>query len=148
MRLTRLTLATALCVTIGTYANAQGTCGDICTKDFWENATPAEISEAVATVSVNARAENDWTALHGAAGSENSQNIQILLEAGADMNARGEDGATPLHLAARYGTPPPRTSQLFWRLALMLPRGMKLAKPLGIWPKTMANSQGQMLMGR
>jgi ankyrin repeat protein len=103
MRLTRLTLATALCVTIGTYANAQGTCGDICTKDFWENATPAEISEAVATVSVNARSEDDATPLHLAARYGTPQNVTTLLEAGADATAQNEAGKTPWDLAKDNG---------------------------------------------
>jgi ankyrin repeat protein len=41
---------------------------------------------------------NDEQPLHYAAASA-TQNIQPLLEAGADINAQNKDGATPLHLA-------------------------------------------------
>ena len=45
------------------------------------------------------------TALHLAALSGVSRNIEILVEAGADVNAQTKDGRTPLMLANAAGTP-------------------------------------------
>jgi cytohesin len=105
MRLTHLALATALSLTFGTHTHAQTTCGEICTYDFWEAATPPEISGAIATVGVKGRNEFGSTPLHYAVLQGTLKNFLILLEAGADVNARTEDGLTPLHGAAAHGTP-------------------------------------------
>ena len=92
MRLTYLALATALSLALGTYAHAKDTCGEICTKDFWDKATPAEISEAIAAVDVNARGDYGGTPLLTAAARGTPQNVLTLLDAGADVNARNENG--------------------------------------------------------
>lgn len=42
-------------------------------------------------------------ALHAAAGAEDPVYIDLLLEAGADPEARGDRGRTPLHCAAQWG---------------------------------------------
>ncbi len=42
-----------------------------------------------------------WTPLHYAASSGNHQMVRILLEKGADVNARTLRGITPLYMAAR-----------------------------------------------
>ena len=52
------------------------------------------------------------TALHWAAGTGNLAVLQALLDAGADPAARGEDGATPLHWAARDSRNPAVTQAL------------------------------------
>jgi len=105
MRLTHLALAAALSLTFGTYAQAQGTCGELCTSDFWDKATPAAISEAIAVVDVNARGKTGFTPLHLAAARGTPENIITLLKAGADLSARDKNGGfTPLHLAAARGT--------------------------------------------
>jgi uncharacterized protein len=52
---------------------------------------------------VKERSEAGRTALHAAAEEGDLQAARILVEAGADVNARTRDGATPLQLAAGYG---------------------------------------------
>ena len=47
---------------------------------------------------LNARNSRDATPLHWAIG--NSPNVKLLLDKGADVNAKTEDGRTPLYLAA------------------------------------------------
>ncbi|KAM3142490.1 hypothetical protein pb186bvf_005392 [Paramecium bursaria] len=48
---------------------------------------------------INAKALDDWTALHYAVNNRNIEIAQILLEAGADANSPTKMGTTPLHLA-------------------------------------------------
>jgi ankyrin repeat protein len=103
MRLTHLALATTLSLIFGTHAHAQDTCGELCNPWFWNTATPAEISEAIATVGVNARTGGGFTPLMSAAGWGTPQNVIALLKAGADLNAKDEMGNTPLVGAAGSG---------------------------------------------
>lgn len=42
-----------------------------------------------------------WTALHQAVHLGSLQLVELLLSRGADANSQAEDGATPLHIAAR-----------------------------------------------
>lgn len=45
-----------------------------------------------------------WTPLHYAASSPSPAPVQLLLELGAEVDARAPNGNTPLMLAARYGS--------------------------------------------
>ena len=56
---------------------------------------------------VTAKGGFGWTALHLAArnGDLDPQVIRVLLEGGADVAARSDDEATPLHHAARHSAP-------------------------------------------
>ena len=49
---------------------------------------------------VNAKDENDMTALHWAASGGNEELVELLISKGADVNAKEEVGWTPLHYAA------------------------------------------------
>jgi len=46
---------------------------------------------------------DDITALHVASAAHSPKSVQLLLEKGADPNARTLDGTTPLHCALQYG---------------------------------------------
>ncbi|XP_031558773.1 26S proteasome non-ATPase regulatory subunit 10-like [Actinia tenebrosa] len=50
---------------------------------------------------VNSRSElwQDYTALHFACRNDDIPTVQLLIQYGADVNARGDDGSTPLHAA-------------------------------------------------
>lgn len=52
---------------------------------------------------VNSRDEKGRTALHFACGMASADIARVLVDAGADLNARDVDECTPLHMAAIYG---------------------------------------------
>jgi ankyrin repeat protein/cell wall assembly regulator SMI1 len=64
-----------------------------------------------------------WTPLHFAAQSGNVDSVQLLLDAGADVNARAQAGQTPILMAASAGGSAPGMLQLLLR------RGAKVNVP-------------------
>lgn len=54
---------------------------------------------------MNARDERGWSVLHVTAAWGAPENIQTLIDAGADVNARDKNRWTPLHNVAQWGTP-------------------------------------------
>ena len=46
------------------------------------------------------------TPLHSAAAHDSPAVLEVLLKAGADVNAKGKGGATPLHSAAAFNPSP------------------------------------------
>ena len=58
---------------------------------------------ATEIIDVHERDSLHWTKLHSAAFVGKVEVVNLLLEKGADVNARAKDGATPLHLAVKRG---------------------------------------------
>ncbi len=52
---------------------------------------------------VNAKDDDGWTPLHGAAQGGHKEIAEILIANGADVNAKNEDGDTPLDWANQSG---------------------------------------------
>jgi ankyrin repeat protein len=52
---------------------------------------------------VNARQQQGWTPLHGAAQSGDRDLVKLLLAKGADREARADTGQTALDLAMTHG---------------------------------------------
>ena len=71
---------------------------------FGRDECAARLLSAGASLTAISRNSTANTPLHAAlAGATNDGLVARLLEAGADVNARGETGVTPLHLAASRG---------------------------------------------
>ena len=50
---------------------------------------------------MNAKSDGRWTPLHVAANGRRREIVDLLITEGADVNAKDDDGATPLDLAER-----------------------------------------------
>ena len=95
-------------------ASAQEGCDDWNTHDFFYTATAESVTACLeAGADLNARHDVDWdspdggnTPLHFASGySWDPAVFTVLLEAGADVEARNGHGQTPLHLVAQANKP-------------------------------------------
>jgi ankyrin repeat protein len=83
------------------------------TESEWAAMTPEAVSELLETHEVNAHNGNGWNVLMlAAAGNNNPEVIQALLDAGADVNARLESGSTALTFAAQFNENPEVTRAL------------------------------------
>jgi ankyrin repeat protein len=73
------------------------------------DSSTAQIRDRIATVliqhgaEVNRVGQNGDTALHFAVGDRNPELVRILLAAGADKNAKNNQGYTPISLAKSWG---------------------------------------------
>ena len=92
MKLYTLALVGVLGV-FGVSAEAQ-TCGVLCDEGFWKSASEAEVKAEISKADVNARNKAGLTSLMLAARFGTAENVKVLLDAGADVNARDEDGDT------------------------------------------------------
>ncbi len=76
-------------------------CSDWNTYEFWEVATPDVVTSCLGSNDATSSANNDKYALHYAAvGSDLPEVIQILIDAGGDVDKPDARGTTPLHAAA------------------------------------------------
>ena len=58
---------------------------------------------SVPEVDVNHSEDENFTALHIAAQNNHAEVVEVLIDAGADIEAKDEDGSSPLHCACRRG---------------------------------------------
>ena len=89
-------------------ATVKGTCAQWNTQEFFESATPADVTDCLAAgADVAAKSDDGHTPLHRAAEySRHVAVLKVLLEAGADLAAGTDgDGHTPLHEAADRDSP-------------------------------------------
>ena len=104
---------------------------------FGSDACAARLLASGASLTAISRNSTANTPLHAAlAGATNDALVARLLDAGADANARGETGITPLHLAASRGN-----REL---CEMLLSRGARLGAAMndGTTPAKIADARG------
>lgn len=87
-------------------------CSDWNSYEFWRVATPDTISRCLPSIDLAGSPNADKYALHyAAAESDSPEIIQMLLDAGADIEARDSHGATAL-ISAAFNSNPGVTTNL------------------------------------
>eukprot|EP00966_Prymnesium_polylepis_P221415 5121823-Prymnesium_polylepis.1 len=69
----------------------------------WTDAAAMILARGADANAAGAALAHRWLALHCAAQREDTEAVGLLLDHGADINARGEHGVTALHVAAFNG---------------------------------------------
>ena len=112
----------------------------------WDQNEPAVKLLLAHQAEVNAASGNPnfvgVTALHAAASIGNTNIAELLLQAGADVNAREKDGSTPLHEAVNHDHPE------LAELLLANKADPNVRNTVGQTPLDLAKSQAQSAQGR
>lgn len=79
--------------------------GELLWRESFNESPDFHLIEDILTVGcpIDARDNNDWTALHWAARSGNIYMMRFLLFRGSELEAKEILGRTPLHIAAFHG---------------------------------------------
>lgn len=98
-------LVLGLCLAVWGTSGVGQTCESLCNRDWWQNASKAEVEREISSANLNARNSSGVTPLMYVAESGTAGNIVALVKAGADVNARDlRNGWTALMYAATFGS--------------------------------------------
>ncbi|MBD0866017.1 MAG: ankyrin repeat domain-containing protein [Rhodobacteraceae bacterium] len=103
----KLLASTAIAIAVATGGYAQRDCTYWDILPFYLGATADDVGTCLAA-GANIEARDPlmgWTPLHHAAFASTLEAVQVLIQAGANVEARTNDGETPLHKAAWFGRP-------------------------------------------